>query len=43
MSKPALDKITDALKQLQAEGKFSAKAIADYENLNIEIKEFGQL
>jgi len=43
MSEQALDKISNALKQLQAEGKFTAKVIAEYNDLAIEIKDFGAL
>ena len=43
MSKQVLDKITVALKRLQAEGSFSARAVADYDDLSLEIKDVGQL
>lgn len=41
--KQALDKITNVLNQLQTSGNFSARMMTDYDNLNIEIKNFGQL
>lgn len=42
MPGPALDKVTDALKQLQSQGSFSARAVTDYDDLSLEIKGFGQ-
>jgi len=43
MSDQALDKITAALKQLQTQGHSSARAVADYNDLSLEIKNFGPL
>jgi predicted 2-oxoglutarate/Fe(II)-dependent dioxygenase YbiX len=43
MSQQALDTIIVALKQLQTEGSFSARVVADFDDLSLEIKDIGQL